>query len=108
MFRILLRTSSAIGFALVALMIHVVGIPVYAQTTTADIVGTVTDSTGAVVPNADVTARNLGTGDVRTTKTGSRGDYVFPALEVGSYSISVTAASFETFQVPSITIAAAD
>jgi hypothetical protein len=102
------KLALAMSVMPVALVSGVAGMPAFSQTTTADIVGTVTDQTGAVVPDADVTARDLGTGEVRTTKTGSRGDYVFPALQVGSYSISVTAATFKTFEVPSIAIAAAD
>lgn len=102
------RTALAMSVLLVALLSGVAGNFALAQTTTADILGTVTDATGAVVPNADVSARDLGTGEVRTTKTSSRGDYVFPALQVGSYSISVTVTSFKTFDVPSIAVAAGD
>jgi Carboxypeptidase regulatory-like domain/TonB dependent receptor len=65
------------------------------QLTTADILGTVTDASGAVVPNATVTLTNLGTNETRVAQTGGSGDYTFTLLPVGHYSISVKAAGFE-------------
>jgi type 1 fimbria pilin len=51
-----------------------------AQSTTADITGTVTDNSGAILPNAKVTLTNLGTGEVRTGNTTAAGDYTFTLL----------------------------
>jgi outer membrane receptor protein involved in Fe transport len=79
-----------------------------AQTTTADIVGTVTDAGGAVIPGADVTVTNKGTGDVRKVKAGGNGDFVVSLLPPGSYSLTVTMASFKKFEVPNLTLAAGD
>jgi hypothetical protein len=84
------------------------GLTLNAQATTADIVGTVTDPTGAVIPNATVTVRSLDTGQVRTMVSSSTGEYAFIALQVGKYSVSVAAPNFETFKVPSIVVAAGD
>ena len=67
----------------------------FAQLTTADILGTVTDATGGVVPNATVTLTNLGTNEKRTTQSNSSGDYNFTLLPVGHYSVSVNAKGFE-------------
>ena len=67
----------------------------FSQLTTADIVGTVTDATGAVVPNAAVVLTNLGTNDKRTGQTNGSGDYSFTLLPVGHYSISVKAGGFQ-------------
>ena len=66
-----------------------------AQLTTADILGTVTDQTGASVPNATVTLTNLGTNDQRTVQSNGSGDYTFTLLPVGHYSISVKAGGFQ-------------
>ena len=66
-----------------------------AQLTTADILGTVTDQTGASVPNASVTLTNLGTNDQRTVQSNASGDYTFTLLPVGHYSISVKAGGFQ-------------
>ena len=65
-----------------------------AQLTTADILGTVTDQTGASIPNASVTLTNLGTNDQRTVQSNGSGDYTFTLLPVGHYSVSVKAAGF--------------
>jgi hypothetical protein len=59
--------------------------------------GRVTDQSGAVVPGAQVTLRNQGTGLVLTTRTASDGDYVFPALKIGAYRVEIEASGFETF-----------
>src|SRR5271156_4536198 len=66
-----------------------------AQLTTADILGTVRDQTGASVPNASVTLTNLGTNDQRTVQSNASGDYTFTLLPVGHYSISVKAGGFQ-------------
>ncbi len=73
----------------------------------ADIVGTVTDSTGAAVANAKITLKNLGTSASRTMQTGTSGDYAFTLLPVGAYSVTVEVGGFKTFTA-SITVAAGD
>jgi hypothetical protein len=69
----------------------------FAQTSTSAISGTVSDSSGAVVPGATVTLTNQGTGIVQTQKTTQAGVYNFPALAVGTYSIKVEFTGFKTF-----------
>ncbi len=76
----------------------------FAQNGNARIRGTVTDPTGAVVPNATVIATNAATGVKYPTKTNASGDYLFPQLPVGTYSVSATAAGFKTFQATGITL----
>ncbi|SEG00801.1 Carboxypeptidase regulatory-like domain-containing protein [Bryocella elongata] len=79
-----------------------------AQLTTADILGTVTDPTGADVPNATVTLKNLGTNETRTVKTDSSGNYIFPLLAPGHYSISVAASGFKASRTPDLAVEAGD
>ncbi len=79
-----------------------------AQSTTASIVGTVTDNTGASIANANVTLTDLGTRQTRTTVTTSAGDYDFSQLSPGSYAITVAENGFQTLSYPNITIAAGD
>ncbi len=79
-----------------------------AQLTTADVIGTVTDSSGAVVPNAAVTIVNTGTGVSRSTTTSSGGDYAFSTLEVGTYDLTVKAAGFAAFEAHSLKLAVGD
>lgn len=99
-------------FKRVAAIAVVILIAVCAQTLkaqeTADIVGTVTDASGAVVPGATVTLTNLGTSITQSTQTAATGDYVFNLLQVGTYSVKVEAKGFKTFVAPSITLAAGD
>jgi hypothetical protein len=78
------------------------------QLTTADILGTVTDPTGAVIPNANVTLTNLGTNENRTTQTNASGDYSFTLLPVGHYSITVKAAGFQASITHDLSVEAGD
>jgi hypothetical protein len=69
-----------------------------AQATTASIHGTVTDSTGAVLSNATVTAANTSTGIASTQRTDSKGYYIFPVLHIGGpYTITVDVKGFQKF-----------
>ena len=62
---------------------------------TATIVGVISDSAGALVPNAQVTLINEGTGLRRAAATDGGGRYDFPQLTVGNYRIEVSAAGFK-------------
>lgn len=79
-----------------------------AQLTTADILGTVTDASGAVVPNADITLTNLGTNEKRSSKSNNSGDYSFTLLPVGHYSIDVKAPGFQESLTPDLSVEAGD
>jgi hypothetical protein len=61
---------------------------------TATLSGTVTDPTGAAVPNATVAARNSATGIESTSQTGGAGAYLFPSLPIGTYRVEVSAPGF--------------
>jgi hypothetical protein len=78
------------------------------QLATADILGTVTDSTGAVISNANVTLTNLSTGETRKAKTAGWGDYTFTLLPVGHYSVSVGAPGFQTVETKDLAVEAGD
>jgi hypothetical protein len=78
------------------------------QLTTADILGTITDSTGAVVPNANVTLTNLGTNETRVAQTNASGDYTFTLLPVGHYSIVVKASGFKESITKDLAVEAGD
>ena len=67
-----------------------------AQTTSTEVVGTVTDSTGAVIPGGHVTLLRVETGERRQTTTTRTGDYAFPLIEIGTYSVTVEVAGFKT------------
>lgn len=67
-----------------------------AQTDTARVIGTITDTTGAVLPNATVTITDLGTGRVVTAKTNDTGGYTVNALPIGKYHVDVKMEGFKT------------
>jgi carboxypeptidase family protein len=67
-----------------------------AQVTTGDIVGRVTDESGAVLPGATITVDNVGTHEIRTTVTSATGDYVVNLLPIGSYQVRVELESFRS------------
>ena len=68
-----------------------------AQVSTSSITGVVTDSTGAIVANAKVEAKNDDTGVMFDQNTTNAGTYAFPSLTPGSYSITVRMTGFQTF-----------
>ncbi len=75
---------------------------------TADIVGTVTDNSGSVVPMAKVTVKNVETNLMRTQQTDASGQYSFTLLPVGNYSITVEVKGFKTFTNPRLGLATGD
>ena len=75
----------------------------YAQST-ATLSGSVTDPSGAVVPRAQVTVRDLTTGVDRVATSDSEGNYTIPSLQPGDYSVSVQATGFATYKLASITL----
>src|SRR5262245_43833744 len=68
--------------------------PVFAQTDTAAIVGTVKDGSGAVMPGVTVTATQAGTDVALTTTTNASGQYVFPNLRIGTYAVAAELQGF--------------
>ena len=66
---------------------------------TGTIQGTVTDPSGAAVPKAGVTVRNMATGEERSFTTDESGLYAVPSLPVGHYSVTVKAAGLQSTTV---------
>ena len=69
---------------------------VSAQTFRGTILGTVSDTSGAVVSGATVRVRNIATGLERTTETTAEGNYSIAELPIGTYSVTVTQPGFQT------------
>jgi hypothetical protein len=69
--------------------------PVSAQTIYGSVLGTVTDSSGGVIPGASVSLANIGTSENRSTTTESNGSYRFVSLAPGRYRLLVEAAGFK-------------
>src|SRR6202140_2032989 len=80
------------------------GASTFAQTFRGTILGSVTDSSGAAVPGATVTIKNVDTGLVRTVTTSDDASYAAPELSIGNYSISVEKAGFKLGVVTGIKV----
>lgn len=78
------------------------------QTTFATITGTVTDGTGAVIPNAQILATNVQTGITYPGVSNNAGAYTLPQLKEGPYKVKVSAAGFTDFHVDDIVLASRD
>src|SRR5579864_825455 len=104
----MIKRSSRRSFAVRAVALLAIGVMLsanlWAQATSGDIVGTVTDATKAVVPNVTVTAENTQTGVKTSTKSNSSGDYRFSDLPVGVYTVTATAAGFGTTSLRDVTV----
>jgi hypothetical protein len=83
--------------ALVALFSVGVTLPAAAQKYTGTIRGSVSDPSGAMMPGAEVSIKNLGTGEVRRVSTNAEGEFVAPELPIGTYDIAVKKAGFKEF-----------
>ncbi len=77
-----------------------------AQQTLGGITGTVSDDSGAVVPTATVTIVGDQTKLTRSADTSDQGAYTFVNLPIGSYTLTITHAGFQTLNIPSIQITA--
>jgi hypothetical protein len=75
-----------------------------AQTFRGTILGTVTDSQGAVVTGAKVTARNVNTGLERSTTTTTDGSYAIPELPIGTYTVTVSQSGFQTSETSNVAV----
>ena len=71
---------------------------VFSQTSSTSLRGTITDPSGSVVQGATVILENKESNLSRTVTTGIQGDYQFPLLSPGTYSLVVTAGGFERYQ----------
>jgi hypothetical protein len=96
--------ASAFVMLLVIIVFAMPPICAHAQVSGATLSGTVTDSTGAVIPNVQVSIKNQGTGAVRTVTVDSAGFYSAPNLLPGQYDVSASAAGFSTTVQNGITL----
>ena len=81
---------------LAAVFVWVTSGPARAQSTTGSIYGTITDSTGAILPGADVTIKSVETGLTHARKSDSQGNYTFPTVVPGDYTVSAQHQGFES------------
>lgn len=84
------------GRVVVFFLFLIIASVTFAQLPTATILGIVRDTSGAVVPDASLTARNVETGQTRATVSAADGSYRFPALPVGNYEVRVEHPGFQS------------
>jgi hypothetical protein len=93
---------------LFALFVFVLGLgatpALLAQGITGTITGTVVDSTGAAMPGATVTVKDLGTNAVHTVTTSDVGSYTVTQLPPGQYTVTVTKDTFKSYKQSAITL----
>jgi len=86
--------STILSFACFCLLALLPTLSVAQTTTTGELSGTVTDASGAVVPNASVSLKSVDTGSVQSTQTDATGFYKFSLLQPGTYAVSAIAPGF--------------
>jgi Carboxypeptidase regulatory-like domain len=73
-----------------------------AQAVTGTILGTVTDSTGALIPGATITLTHAGTSLTRTLVSDAAGEYTAPSLPTGKYTVTAELSGFKTMSQPNV------
>ena len=103
-----LQAKTATAWLAPAAMLSLLAAPAFGQTTTADILGTVSDATGAIIPNAKVTLEDNGTHRIQTAQANSSGEFDFTLLQPGRYTVTVSAPGFSDFRVTAINVNGGD
>lgn len=101
-YKAIVKAIVRVGIGAMAISLFVCGSP--AQTYRGAINGTVTDPSGAVVPNAQVKAKEKSTDIDHSTVTTTDGQFVFQDIPVGMYSVIVTAAGFPVLTIDNILV----
>ena len=99
------KISCFLVFVLAALVLAALGVPAFAQYDNGSLVGTVRDASGAALSGASVTATQNSTGVAAKTTTNAAGDYEFPDLKAGVYTVVAEAKDFTSSQAQNINIA---
>jgi hypothetical protein len=96
--------SIALQVVMICLLALLGGLNALAQSTTATIIGNVTDSTGAAITTATITVTNLDTKQPTVLTTNQSGEYRADLLPVGHYQVAVNAKGFKKFVQENITL----
>lgn len=91
------RLKAGMKAAMAALVLACLSVPVEAQTTSATVVGTVSDSSGARIAGGTVRIKDLATGIEHGATTDAQGEYVIPDLLAAHYSVTFSMSGFKDF-----------
>jgi TonB family protein len=101
------RSVAAVVAATVAVLLPVASVSLYAQTGGGTIAGVVKDPTGARVPRAQVTARNLDAGNEETATAGPTGEYRITGVPAGRYSVEIATPGFVLYKMETTVVTGA-
>jgi Carboxypeptidase regulatory-like domain len=93
---------------LLTALLSLTSIQLFGQGQAGTLLGTVTDASGAVLPNVSVTITNTATGVAKTSVTNDAGAYAFPGIQIGNYDVKVTAQGFKASQRNGVAVNATD
>ena len=93
-------------YLLFACLCTILPLGTLAQTVNGVIAGSITDPSGAVVPNAKITITNSGTGQSQNTTTSAQGEYRFSVVPPGTYSVRIEASGFGTEKAEGVVVQA--
>jgi len=98
------RKSIIVGVSTTLLLALATAVVAMAQSRNASVVGTVTDTSGAVVPGVNVTVTNVNTGEASTAATGAAGEYTVVNLLYGSYTVKAEMQGFKAAEQAGLTL----
>jgi hypothetical protein len=98
--------SIGLSFFLMLLLLPLMAGNLHAQSIQGNILGTVKDTTGAVVSGANVNLKSVEEGTVRTTQSNSSGDFEFADTKAGQYTIEISRDGFEKWTTTAVTLVA--
>ncbi len=101
------RNRTFLRFTLL-LLASVFGLSLSAAAQQATVVGTVTDSAGAALPNVNITVINIESGVARSIQTNPAGQYVLPDLNIGHYKVKAEATNFKTVERTNVALEVGD
>jgi hypothetical protein len=99
-------TGRCLLLATVVLLLSVASLP--AQQLTGSVSGIVKDSSGAVIPGADITVTKAGSGEVRRSVTNAEGYFTVASLFAGTFTLAVEAAGFQKYEQTGIVLGVGD
>src|SRR5256714_2265474 len=98
------KTRACTVAIFVACVFSLTAVQIFGQAVNGTLLGTLTDSSGAVVPSAQITITETGTGIPHSTQSNASGNYVFPNLPPGTYTVVAEARGFKKQSRPDVRV----